>query len=305
MPDAPVHVAVCADRNILPGLHVTLSSARRSLDAARPLVVHLFHEGHTTDDLAQLDATLAQAGGHTEVRARPISVQTFAGLDGIRGNTMTWARLSLAEWLPDLDRVLYLDSDLVVHRDLAALADLDLGGAAAGFVHSGASMRAAIDQPLFEELGFDLDAPYYNAGLIVMDLAAWRDGLAEEGMETARRHQGKLPAADQTVLNVLFYDRPVAPVHRSFNVLAFPMAPIRAHETPAVYHFIGAPKPWDLFGEWINTHADLYLEALSHTALAGRRSYRHPSVTQVRGVVRNGKKYLRGLRIHLGLETPS
>lgn len=301
----PVHIATCADRNIAPGLHVTLSSARRSLDPSRPLVVHLFHRGYTDDDLVRLDATLALAGGDYEVRARPISLQPFKGLDPIRGNSMTWARLSLADWLPELDRVVYLDSDLLVNRDLAGLADLDLGGAAAGFVRSGATMRSGIEAGLFKTLGFNLDAPYYNAGVIVMDLAAWRAGVAEEGIRTARRYQGHLPAADQTVLNVLFYDRPVAPVHRSYNVLAFPMAPVRAHETPAVYHFIGAPKPWDLWGEWVNQHSGLYLEALGHTALAGRRSYRHPSAAQIRSVARNVRKYLRGARIQLGLEEPA
>ena len=303
MADDEIHVALCADQHILPGVHVTLSSMMRSLSGGRTVGIHLFHLGFTTADVQALRDTLDQAGAPYRLDCRPVEDGVMDGLGGIRGNAMAWARFFLPDWLPDLSKVVYLDSDLLVTCDVGDLFDWDLGGAAAGFVHNGKGrMRTSLESDLFESLGFDLESPYYNSGVIVMDLDAWRDWVSEEGLAFAREQGGHLPSADQTALNVVFRRHPVAHIDARYNRILYPADPLPdEYRTgsglePGIYHFLGAPKPWDLFGEWVHEHGALFGDALEHTAMAGWRSYRSPSWSSARIAARNAKAYARAVR---------
>ena len=296
MSDRLIHIALCADRHVLPGLHVTASSALRALAADRELVVHLFHRGFATRDIEVLRETLEMAGRPFQLHAQEITLQSYGGLGGVRGNPMAWARFGIPEWLPDLDRVVYYDSDILIQCDPAELYDVDLGESAVALVDIGGRMGTSLSSPLFRSLGFDPQAPYYNSGVIVMDLRAWRDGLVDEGLSFARTHSDRLVGSDETTINVLFYDRPVTLLDRRHNWFAYPDDALQPGSGARNYHFIGAPKPWDLFGEWVNRHAGLFLEALDRTAYAGRRTHNAVTWPAVRLALRNVRNYARAIQ---------
>ena len=297
--EPPVQIAVCSDRNIIPGLHVTLSTALRHLAPQRAAVVHLIHHELTPGDLDLVRQTLDLTGRPYQLHTYPVPFDALKGLGGIRGNVMAWARFMIPGLLSDVHHVLYLDSDLVVLTDVSEMFDMDMDGAAVGLVHhENARMRYSLEKGLFQRLGLDLDAPYYNTGVLLMNLDEWRRSIVEEGLSFAREQGGSLPAADQTAVNVVFYDRPVAKMDHHFNVQIyasdrFPSSMEKEGSViPAIYHFIGAPKPWDFAGEWVHRHRELFQDALSHTALAGWRSYAPPTLQSVKTAARNIKSYL-------------
>ena len=86
-------------------------------------------------------------------------------------------KLLLAERLPaDLQRVIWLDCDLVVLADAGRLWDENLNGH-----HALATKDAVV--PLvsspsgvagWKELGIPADASYFNAGVMSIDLTLWR-----------------------------------------------------------------------------------------------------------------------------------
>lgn len=89
-------------------------------------------------------------------------------------NNSTYTRMLLPELLPDCDRVLYLDCDLLVNADLRELVSLPLDYALA---------EAAPENhlPLLEQnitqgiLSADeASLPAFNSGVLLMDLAAMR-----------------------------------------------------------------------------------------------------------------------------------
>lgn len=171
----------------------------------------------------------------------------------------TYFRLVMADALdPAIERALYLDVDMLVRHDLTKLWDVDLNGcplAAVQSVHYPfAGTRGAINY--WSELGIDPRAPFFNAGLLLVDMAAWRElAVAERALEYLRsRFCG--PGADQEALNVATTGKwtQLAPLwnqqtpilqnqygaHLLFDDDAIDVARV----DPAIVHFQTRPKPW-------------------------------------------------------------
>lgn len=156
----------------------------------------------------------------------------------------------------DVDRVLYLDSDLVVVGDLRALWNIDL---------SGKALAAAPDYPwypdadrrrLADQIGFPATKTYVNAGVALLNLAYWREhGVMERTFAFVRARSADLWHHDQDALNVVLQDE-IRLIDYRWNV----QAPIRyfrrhairqqfdetveARRNPAIIHYSGSQKPW-------------------------------------------------------------
>ncbi|CDO74188.1 Glycosyltransferase Family 8 protein [Trametes cinnabarina] len=104
----------------------------------------------------------------------------------------TWAKIAMLPHLP-VERVLYLDADVLVRADLRELWDTDLHGK---------SIAAAVD--IGYPLGHDgmERGPYFNAGVLLIDLAASRKRLDALTSLAANMSDSKLQ--DQDVLNAHF-----------------------------------------------------------------------------------------------------
>lgn len=89
-----------------------------------------------------------------------------------------WAKADMIKLLP-VERALYLDSDVLVRGDLKQLWNIDLQGKAVGAV---------------TDIGFPMGhdhstkAPYFNAGVLLIDLAKAR-GVIDE-VQVNVREQG-------------------------------------------------------------------------------------------------------------------
>ena len=108
-----------------------------------------------------------------------------------------YARLMMASMLPqNLDRVLYMDCDMIVCDSLASLWATDLHGKVVGAVQDDISdgTKAAVSL-----LPHD---PYFNSGLLLVDLAAWREqNIGKKCLEFIHNHNGTVVHHDQGTLN--------------------------------------------------------------------------------------------------------
>jgi lipopolysaccharide biosynthesis glycosyltransferase len=168
----------------------------------------------------------------------------------------TWYRVFLPELLPGCDRVLYLDSDLIVLDDLAPLFDdVDMGGHQIGavtnvFQHNDAGRPA--------ELGLPSADVYFNAGVLLMNLAAMREDRSSRALISYARENSELIAfRDQDALNVVLGERR-RELHPRWNCMnslfvfdhaadVFGREALEeARSNPAIRHFEGPSinKPW-------------------------------------------------------------
>jgi hypothetical protein len=92
-------------------------------------------------------------------------------------STATYLRLFMPEMLNGRDRAIYLDADTLVLSDLSELWDVGLQHHPIAAVQEAYVPYVSSDNGLmnWRELGFEPDAKYFNAGVMVLDLARWRE----------------------------------------------------------------------------------------------------------------------------------
>jgi lipopolysaccharide biosynthesis glycosyltransferase len=267
-----IDVAIAADANYLQHAAVVARSLLRQ-HPDRCVRLHFVHSGTAAQN--ELDALRglveAEGGSFVEVMvpahiARRLKPHPHFG-------THAWMRMLLPDLLPELDRVLYLDSDVVVCSRLDALWATDLEG----------HWAAAVINPLYPHqslarlapLGIHKAADYFNSGVLLLDLRALRlDGVSDRLLSYADAHHEQLLYPDQDVLNAVFARRWRA-LHPRYNAQSpiFDLAPrelpfsadaVReARRQPAIVHYSGLFKPWmDACGHPLR---HLYWEQLRQT----------------------------------------
>jgi lipopolysaccharide biosynthesis glycosyltransferase len=117
-------------------------------------------------------------------------------------------RLSIPELLPSsITRAIYLDCDMIVRGDLQEVWDADFKGQPLLAVQDSCKdMNGAIGLPHHRALGIPPDAPYFNSGLMVMDLPKWRaERLSGRVFDYLNHHNTRL--LDQDALNAVLWNR--------------------------------------------------------------------------------------------------
>lgn len=160
--------------------------------------------------------------------------------------------------LPDLSRVVYIDSDVLVLDDLSPLWETCLDGVYAGVVKDSQSV-VGWDNHL-KWLGFRHEA-YFNSGVMLLNLDLMRrDGIPARLMDY--RIRGRNRFMDQDALNVVFGDRvKYLPMRWNclnwlFNSCTIPQlkalfgedqvadTPEENFDRAAILHIGGSEKPW-------------------------------------------------------------
>jgi lipopolysaccharide biosynthesis glycosyltransferase len=167
----------------------------------------------------------------------------------------TWARLWVEDFFPlDVNRVLYLDVDIVVVADIAPLWHTDLDGALLGSVDIPGSERGVI------VLGLRPEDGYFNAGVLVIDLKQWRHTRAlDTVLDYVRTYPDRLANVDQDALNACFHNRRkrleyewnvIRPFFREPLALPLSRSEIELVRREArIIHFNGGSKPWSYFSD--------------------------------------------------------
>lgn len=172
-------------------------------------------------------------------------------------------RCLLATLLPAAQqRCIYLDADTIVRRDLRELWLTDLDGAAAGAALDYFLPRTGDAVAPWRALGLDPEARYFNSGVMVVDLEAWR--TRKVGVQAAEiclanreylRAQGVWPQHDQFGLNVV--------LHRQWKLLPQEWNYLSEMEfaEPNIVHYCGGGKPGSPtcqpdFSSWFHNMVD-------------------------------------------------
>jgi lipopolysaccharide biosynthesis glycosyltransferase len=290
MENRPIPIVFCVDKNALIGLHVSLFSLLRHLQPNAEVVLYILTDSLDEGDLAALRATIDRSQRTARLVKVDIDVQQFKDFSWLTGY-MTYARLLLPSLIDDA-RALYLDADLIVTADIAQLFRQDLQGFPLGAVVSD-TVRSSNDRDFFLRLGFPETAPYFNAGVLLLDLERLRrENYLKKCLAFAREYKTQLPTADQTILNYVFRDNYLSMPYE-YNTPIFPTQKLAMEKmTPGrIYHLVGFPKPWDFLGEWFNQQSPFFQIYLRQTAAIGYKSYHRINTEKIYRTVRKFRSY--------------
>jgi lipopolysaccharide biosynthesis glycosyltransferase len=173
-----------------------------------------------------------------------------------RFSRAVFRRLFLDETLPSyIERIVTIDSDmLIVRPGLKRLESFDLGGRPLAAAYDMIFLMDLKGDALARQfqrsrcaLGLALDTPYFNAGLMTIDRAAWRaEKLTERVTKALRDQPERYPFMEQDALNAALKGN-FAPLSPRFNFMGdFFLLDLERRLEPIVLHFVNAPKPWEL-----------------------------------------------------------
>ena len=248
----PIHLLMTLDERYVPQLQVLLTSLHIN-NPGEGFHLWLMHRGLPP---AALEAIKAQCGRYG-YGFSPVEVDgsLFAGAPVTRQYPQEmYYRLLAPHLLPEsLERVLYLDPDILVINPLRPLWELDLAGHLfAAAAHTGHTELANNVNRV--RLGTRHD--YYNSGVLLMDLKAGRDHIVpSEVFQYAADHAKELLLPDQDMLNALYGEQVLELSDAVWNYDArnYNTYYLRSGGTcdldwvmshTAILHFCGKSKPW-------------------------------------------------------------
>ena len=169
-------------------------------------------------------------------------------------------RLLAAELLPNLNRVLYLDIDMLVNSSIEALWQTELGSNVIGACRDLAftDHKDSWSYQLLEEQGGN----YFNSGLLLFNLEAMRKyKIVERFIEFIQATANVYLLGDQDAFNLFFINNTKLLPAKYNTILGY--IDQSQIEQPAIIHYCGFEwlKPWRITApvaqvklKWLNTY---------------------------------------------------
>jgi lipopolysaccharide biosynthesis glycosyltransferase len=278
-----ISVVYGVDNRFAAPLAASIESALDSLGPGSHLDIHIIDGGLSNGNRSRLLRSFA--GRPCRLRwLRPDESRLASLKVGGAITVATYYRLLIPDLVRACSKVIYLDADLIVRRDLEELWRVSLNGR---------HLLAVQDQGVrlisgpfglsnYRDLHIPEDAKYFNAGVLVMDLSRWRkDDVAETILAYIKDHEDQIRFHDQDGLNAILWDR-WGEIDPRWNQMP-QILQVPRHEDspfdhatfvavvtdPYIVHYASAETPW-LYGCHHPASTEFF-RYLDRTEFRGRR----------------------------------
>lgn len=247
-----MNVAFNINSLVLMGLGVTISSLIRNCSDSKKLKLW-FLCAHLTDyeknQITHLLESESFSGEKEYIDFDPL--ETFGAFPSLHGDWTAYGRLLLADFIMD-DQVLYLDADLLIEVDVLEVANFEFNNQILAAVGGGLFKNALGKKFYINQVGLSPELEYFNSGIVLFNLAEWRkQNIKDECLRLAKLYSEELPSHDQSILNLICSGN-FAKLPNNYNCRWLATSPRPTVASKMILHFVGSPKPWDLFGSLIH-----------------------------------------------------
>lgn len=241
-----IQLTIGVDDGLILHLEALVHSLDKNTDT--PIDLYIIYASLTAESISRVKFINDKLEAVTLI-LRPIPKESRQFIENINMDKArlpigTYFRIIVPEVLTDLDRVIYLDTDMVVNASLKPLWQTPLEGNFIGacedslvFYHR----RVNAESVLFGKQG----ERYFNAGMMLMDLKLMRQYStsfysAQLALDTA----DVIKYADQDVQNLYFYGANKQ-IDLTYNYgLEYVQYTDRPLSEVAIIHYYGWKKPW-------------------------------------------------------------
>lgn len=149
----------------------------------------------------------------------------------------TYYRFIIPQLKLNLERILYLDVDIIVKGDIQELFNTNLDNKVLG------AIKDLGDSYYIKRLKFNVEIDpshtYFNAGVLLIDCKKWREqDISEKLFNTEKKYRGKLLCNDQDVLNKVF--------ENNYKMLLEKFNALTLKGDTVIRHYYSKPKPWEI-----------------------------------------------------------
>ena len=253
-----INLCFSSDENYLQHLSVAIISILKNTQAIVPINIFILQcSSKISASHKEKIMSLKAMHQNTSIHFINIDKSLFNDFPLIEGTHFTEAmyyRYIIPNIFINLDKVLYLDCDLVVTADISDLFRIDLANNYIGAVQD---MVGCANQL---RLGLNKNGKnfYCNSGVLLMNLNLLRkDGVIDKLVQYTVKNRENLMWPDQDVINVVMEEK-IKYLDLSWNLQYYYPNTVtdfdkdkfqKAIENPKIIHFIGYEKPW-----FINSH---------------------------------------------------
>lgn len=227
---------------------VALRSASMHWSRPTRLDVYIIDGGVTPQSRSRIEESIFSS--RMQLHWCSIAVEDFRDLPLFAGRKESiYHRLAIGDVVPaGIHRLIWLDMDVLVLRCLSTLGEIELEGKALAAVQDMAI--PLVSSPLglaeFEALGLKPDTPYFNSGIMLIDLRLWREqDMRGQLLAYLRTHADRIFLFDQHAFNALYAGHWL-PLDPRWNVIASLAGDRNTNDSdlPWILHYAGAFKPW-------------------------------------------------------------
>lgn len=245
-----IHLAISFDENYITPFYVLATSIFLN-NKKNDIVIHSIASGITD---AQKNGIIEYAHqNNAQIFFYEVSQENLSGLVIPKDSWFTVAayyRLFFPSLVPDdIQKLIYIDADTVVIKDLSELYHLNIGTRPIGAV------REKIGAVRPEIGNYDKDN-YFNSGVMLIDIKEWRkQEVTEKALKFIHEFPDALKCVDQDALNAVLLDNWFC-IEKKFNVLyqfVPSTLPKRARapflkDKVIIHYTLGKHKPWCALG---------------------------------------------------------
>ncbi len=278
-----INLVVASDDGYVMPLAATVRSALSNLDPEYTLQVYVLDGGISEEHRVRLEKSW-QADNIVVQWLNPEGMLPDLMISGYISEA-TYLRLLIPQLLPEtVEKVIYLDCDLIVLKDLTELWQIPIDDApllaaqdvSAPYVSSPMGLR------LYKELGLEADAKYLNAGVLVINVALWREeAIAADIFRYLAEKREFVQFHDQDGLNAILsgrwkvLDSRWNQMSQIFGYASWEASPFdqstfeKIVKDPFIVHYSSSHKPWQ--SEYTNRNRTFFFRYLDDTDWRGWR----------------------------------
>lgn len=258
------NICYSLDSNYSEQLAVSITSILMNADASDTINFYILDGGLTDDDKQKIESlrNIKKFNieyikmNNSDFADCPLLVEKSDKYKDYHVTLPTYYRFKLAELFPKLDKILYIDCDIMARGSLFELFNTDLTDFAAAMV-----IDAESDKEI-KRLNID---KYFNAGVMLINLDYWRkNDIQNKLFDYAKNNKKIILWQDQDIVNVVLEDK-IKEIDKIWNFQYFQYDDIDSKTVPdcKIIHLAGRFKPWITSFEHVLY--DIYYNYLSYT----------------------------------------
>lgn len=261
----PITIVLINDEHFMPMAAALLKSIQVNHLTGEPIEVYMVSDGINASSKKKLEKSIV-----TEVFkifwrdiSEAIPKDVKLPIDKTTFPITVYARYFMAHYLPKgRQRALFLDTDMIVRKDISKLWHTDLGANIVGAVQD--PRIKTFDNNWsgvknYAELGLSGSSPYLNAGLYLVDLIRWeKEAIGRKVLKTVEENVRFADYPDQYGANIVLHGKWKA-LDSGWNHFAS-----EAHPDPQLIHFTSR-KPMYTSYEYSKVYQEEFFKYLRMT----------------------------------------
>jgi lipopolysaccharide biosynthesis glycosyltransferase len=241
----PVVIALASNHRYFPGLYCAVASALSHADPARKVDVKVLDGGLSQPSKDALSRLSGHIGERIQLEFVKVDPKIFNKATlGPGQSHMTYCRILLPH-LVNAPRLIYLDCDTLVFRDLSGLFDLELSDRKVlAAVRDSETLSLAQDSlVLAKAMNLPAEGGYFNCGVMLMNLDELRrQHFFESAVDFLNRWSGKYRFSDQSAINFLLH-RQIDDLPEHWNRASWRFDAQQNNDLDCVLHYTTS-APW-------------------------------------------------------------